>query len=214
MSLQKHFLNSSGTISSFKNEIDSAIEHSFAMINQKLAIDKLDIVIQNSPNNTIPELGIGGFSPDGYTIFLSLDLGHPQINQTIQNEILKTLAHEAHHCARWRGPGYGTTLFEALVTEGLADCFQMEISGENQPIWTTALNKEELEIMTIKAKKEYWLPYNHSSWFFGSNEAKIPRWTGYSLGYSIVKNYLEKTAQKASKISDIPAKTIFDSMNS
>ncbi|MES0476805.1 MULTISPECIES: DUF2268 domain-containing putative Zn-dependent protease [Citrobacter freundii complex] len=40
-----------------------------------------------------------------------------------------------HHAARWQGPGYGSTLGEALVSKGLADHFSLELFGGEPELW-------------------------------------------------------------------------------
>lgn len=37
--------------------------------------------------------------------------------------------------------------------------------------------------------------YNYDEIFFNGND-KLPRWAGYSVGYYLVKKYLEKTNKK------------------
>jgi uncharacterized protein YjaZ len=52
-----------------------------------------------------------------------------------------------------------------------------------------------------KAKSEFSSKeYNHSVWFFGSNEDSIPRWAAYSLGFRIVEDYLKKTGKTAAQL--------------
>jgi uncharacterized protein YjaZ len=104
-----------------------------------------------------------------------------------------TLAHELHHSRRiQRGPGYGATLGEALVSEGLADAFVHEAfpSTPSQP-WDHALSESQLEATWLRAKSELWSPYSvkeHQRWFFGVG-GDVPRWAGYSLGYWLVSQY-------------------------
>ena len=47
--------------------------------------------------------------------------------------------------------------------------------------------------------------YNHFDWFFGSEKNNIPRWSGYSLGFDIVCNYLKLTNKKASELVSVDA---------
>lgn len=98
------------------------------------------------------------------------------------------LAHELHHSSRWDGPGYGKTLGEALVSEGLAGHFAQEVYGAAPEPW------EQLPVSTLrphlsKAKAEWRSDeYNHGGWFFGSQD--LPQWLGYSLGYQLVARYM------------------------
>ncbi len=47
------------------------------------------------------------------------------------------------------------------------------------------------------------------AWFFGSDELGIPRWTGYSLGFKIVRGYLARNpGTKASALATAPPATL------
>lgn len=213
MSIQSHFLNATGIFNTHQSQIQQSIDDAFSRIQKVLpAVNEIDVIVRSHPNSAIPEIGIGGYSPDGNTIFLSFDLAHANIERAIKNEIIKTLAHEAHHCMRWRGPRYGETLFEALITEGLADHFEMEVTHGTPPLWASVLTAKELELLEKKAEEEYWCAYNHNDWFFGSKDKKIPRWAGYALGFTVVKRYLDQTKEKASQLYNKPAKEMFERM--
>jgi uncharacterized protein YjaZ len=84
-------------------------------------------------------------------------------------------------------------LLDALVSEGLADHFSVEVTGEDAPPWAVALTHEQLAAMSARAREEYDNSrYDHRAWFFGSEESAIPRWTGYSLGFQLMGDYLER----------------------
>jgi hypothetical protein len=89
----------------------------------------VDVVFQDYPLAAIPSLGMGGFAPTGHLVQLSFDPGAEDFEELIVAHLPRTLAHELHHCARWRGPGYGRSLGDALVSEGLADHFDLEVNG-------------------------------------------------------------------------------------
>lgn len=105
-----------------------------------------------------------------------------------------------HHSARIRrGPGYGTTLLEALVTEGLADHFAEELYPQPAGFpWNHALTRSQLVEQWTKARSQLHDDrYDHERWFFGG--AKTPRWTGYTLGYEITKRYLQRSGRTAAE---------------
>jgi uncharacterized protein YjaZ len=99
------------------------------------------------------------------------------------------LAHEAHHAARFRGPGYGRTLLEAIVSEGLADHFAVELLSVPVQPWSDALPFGETDSWLERARPVLdTAAYGHEAWFFAST-SEIPRWTGYTLGYRLVERY-------------------------
>src|SRR5690625_1970846 len=102
-------------------------------IERHLPLGHIDVVVERNPFAVIPELGVGGFSPSGHLVHVSLDPAHARFGEALEQHLPRTLAHELHHCARWRGPGYGRTLGEALVSEGLADHFDLEVHPGAEP---------------------------------------------------------------------------------
>jgi len=198
---------------SLESKIISTTEQSIKRIQTFLPIKKIQIYISNNPSSTIPEIGLGGYCPDSNTILISLNPDFPKLIESIENELIKTIAHEAHHAMRWQNPGYGETLFEACITEGLADHFQIEVTGGNPPIWSKNLTYQELTEAQTKASTLFHSNYDHDKWFFtGSIEENIPRWTGYSLGFKIAGEYLKLTSRKPSQLFKINAQEIYQSL--
>ena len=115
------------------------------------------------------------------------------------------LAHEMHHAKRRRTVGYGSSLLEASASEGLADSFAMEITGNGPPLWSVVLTGSDLDNWIITARSTWTNnSYDHSKWFFGTME--VPRWTGYSIGFKLVKDFISTNpTRKASDLFDEPA---------
>lgn len=197
-----HILLGSGRLTPFAKQIKEAFNKAAGSISSKVSISDVDVVIYDNPHGAIPETGVGGYAPDGHTIFISLDPNFPKFEETIIKELGRTITHEFHHALRWEGPGYGKTLFEALITEGLADHFDIEVSNAQPHMWDTALSKEYIQKYLELAKEEFNNEdYKHSDWFFGSKARDIPKWTGYALGFYLVGEYLRKNPkEKASSL--------------
>jgi uncharacterized protein YjaZ len=82
-------------------------------------------------------------------------------------------------------------LFEALITEGLAEHFALELLGAKNP-WSHAFPREDTATFLALAQPEFdSTTYNHPRWFFGRDPA-LPRWTGYTLGFRLVEVYKEQ----------------------
>jgi uncharacterized protein YjaZ len=176
-----------------KQEFDKAIP----LITSKLPVTDVDIIVSDNPDNAIPEQGIGGYSPDANTIYVSLDPTFENLKESLQKEFKRTLAHELHHSMRWRNPGYGENLLDAMISEGLADHFDLEVYGENLQPWSSALDENQISELKKKAESEYAnSEYDHMAWFYGSEEMGIPRWSGYALGFKLVRDFLEKNPDK------------------
>ncbi len=207
MNVNLHILDAKGRFAKQKETIRKNFEAAVEKVKQKLPIDNVDVTIFDNPENVIPELGIVGYTPNAHEIQITLDSIHPKFEKAINQHLAGTLAHEMHHIMRWRGPGYGKTLLEALVTEGLADHFDLEVNRGEVPLWAKALTSKQLEELSQKAKQEWHNEnYDHHAWFFGSKERNIPRWTGYSLGFELVEKYLDANpSQKPSAIYNLEA---------
>lgn len=83
------------------------------------------------------------------------------------------------------------------------------MTGVEAPPWAVALTPAQATALAARAREEYHSPrYNHRAWFFGNDELGIPRWTGYSLGFQLVGDYLDShPATKASALATTPSGT-------
>jgi uncharacterized protein YjaZ len=196
MSIKIHILTGSKGVKPYAIELKSSAESAVASAKRLLPIKDVDIVFYDNPGATFTEDemgGIGGFTPNAHTVFISLNPRHKSFQNAIKNHLYFTLVHELHHTIRWQKEVEGDTLLEALVFEGLADHFAMEVTGRQKPtIYSNALTPEQKKIFLRRASEKWSEPtYNHNEWFYGSTPNAIPRWTGYTLGYDLVAKYLQ-----------------------
>ena len=189
---------------SYEAELRSTTKSAISAISKLLPIKNVDIEFSDNPAGTINEIGgIGGYTPNANTIQISLNTRHPDFKKSLKDELLFTLAHEFHHTIRWQKPVKEYALLEALVFEGLADHFAMEVTGRKTPsLYSTALTVEQKQELMKKASMEWDKPaYDHDLWFFGSEPTKVPRWTGYTLGYDLIDAYIKShPGELASKL--------------
>lgn len=194
MGVNFHILKASGKLEPYIKDIEKACKDAEKKILDKIPLSNIDVVIVDNPYEAIPEIGIGGYTRTFNFITIAIDPAFPNLKKNLQLELLDTFAHELHHVARWQTVGYGKTLFEAIISEGLADHFANEITERKDlHLWDKALNKKQIINFLKKAGQEFnSKEYSHSDWFFGSKERRIPRWTAYSLGFYLVGNYFKK----------------------
>ncbi|MES2216494.1 MAG: DUF2268 domain-containing putative Zn-dependent protease [Patescibacteria group bacterium] len=193
-SINIHVLSASKEIRPYSLELKSVAESAVLSVEKILPIRNIDIVLYDNARATIDEIGgVGGFTPNANTIFISLNPRHPRFKESLSDELTFTIAHELHHTIRWQKEVEGDTLLEALVFEGLADHFAQEITGRKFPSpWSQALTTEQKSVFLEKASKEWDRPtYDNAMWFFGATPEVIPRWTGYTIGYDLVAEYLK-----------------------
>ncbi|MDD9900717.1 MAG: DUF2268 domain-containing putative Zn-dependent protease [Alphaproteobacteria bacterium] len=204
------FLNDGGHFSEgLKAEIIHEAETAFARIHTLIPEKELTVSFHHAPDLTIPGEHIGGYCPDSLNVHIYLDTEYAGISNVLQHMMRKTLAHEYHHACRWGNPGYGETLGEEIVSEGLADIFSLEAFPGDAPPWCTALNVQQTKALLEKAtplldRRDH----NHADWFFG-NGADCSHWGAYTLGYFLVSNYLGVHQEKtASSLVHTPAQDI------
>ena len=200
-SMHLHLLKASGRLLPFEADLTLAFNEVVQKVIGKIALPEVDVVMADNPNNVIAETGVGGFAINANLIYVNINPESSYFRENTLKEVVSTLTHELHHCARIHSIGYGKTLLEAMVSEGLADHFDIELNKHTPNPWSVNLAPTELAEMYKKASTEFANnSYDHSSWFFGSEEKDIPRWTGYSLGFEIVKKHMEKSSKSAAEL--------------
>ena len=158
MSIKIHVLTGSKDIKPYATEMKSVAESAVELVKKLLPIKDIDIVFYDNPDATFKEAeigGIGGFTPNAHTVLISLNPRHSYFQNSLKNELLFTLTHELHHTIRWQKPVEGDTLLEALIFEGLADHFAMEVTGRQKPsLYSDALTSEQKKIFLKKVSDE------------------------------------------------------------
>ncbi|MBI5466744.1 MAG: peptidase [Candidatus Kerfeldbacteria bacterium] len=216
MNVTPHFLTAgSPKLASGKSRILSLTKKTIRVVTAALpSRHEVDIVYSVNPQATIPEYGIGGYTPNAHTVFISLDPDHQQFAQSVRSQLPRTIAHELHHAVRWLRPGYGITLGEAVVTEGLAGQFELQLFGGQPNPWDVALTGARLQQLLRRAKPAFTsIAYDHRAWFFGDRQARLPRWGGYALGFYLVGRYLANHKRLPSQLVHTPASTILKEAN-
>jgi len=182
----------------FVNEVITPVDNFFS---EYLNISwKINTIITTSlPQLIIPEDGVGGRTYASDFVVLA-------INRENAPKASEMLAHELAHAVRWgKNSEWSKDLFCELVSEGLAVHIEAEFAKTQKDrtfFLKTILAHDDNKNRKILKKLERQLKakdYNYTDIFFGSD--KWARWTGYCIGYYIVKRYLEKTG-----------KTIFDAI--
>jgi uncharacterized protein YjaZ len=200
MTIRFHYLCSDPVLAPWRAQMEKLCSKTANWIVERMPLSEVDVVLHRNPYFVIPETGIGGYAPTGNVVQIYLDPNNENFASCFSMELAATLVHELHHCMRWRGPGYGKTLREALITEGLAQNFEAEYRGA-PPFYAVALREDQLKEMRCKAEHDLDNDsYIHADWFFGSEGRRIPRHTGYSLGYEIVNEYLRTCKMSAAQL--------------
>ena len=175
-------------------------------------VSDVSVEVLEDPEQVIPETGAGGFAHNSHLISVYYDLQNENFKNNFEKEIRSTIMHEFHHVVRNRKYDWKKdTLLGAMITEGLADHFDIEVNGGNPKPWSVALSESELSRVLKLAVNEFnSRDFSYEEWFFGLSEKNIPKWAGYSIGFDLVKKYILKSGKKASELVFEPAETFWD----
>lgn len=198
MTWHVHIANCSGVLTEFLPEIRTALADAERKVTAVTGPFDMDVVVQDLPGRGIPELGFVGHAPTGSLVHLSFDRDNKNLSANLGEPLGRVIAHEANHVLRWRGPGYGTTLGAALVSEGLAGQFSKQIYGNTPEPWELPID-EDLDVVA-EVIAQWSGSYDHMEWFFGTG--KHPLWLGYRLGYRIVGRHIDMSKRNAWELTD------------
>lgn len=181
--------------------LSEAFEVARAACRERLDASMVDVHVLVAPDECIPQWGIGGYAYGPHALLVAVDLEH----DIKPEHLVATLVHEVHHAIRWRGPGCGTSLGERLVSEGLAEVFEEECTGQT-PIYATTPTEPAARALAWSALDES--PADEGRWFFGAKD--LPWWFGYSMGYELVKERLRLDGVTAAQAVAWPASHFLD----
>ncbi len=188
-----------GNLSNCQETIEAAVKEAekYAFTKLKIDWDINALVTNRLYPYIIPEDGVGGVTRTDDFIEVAID-----DKRATANLMSEVLVHEFCHAARWGyNDEWANALFDNMINEGLATYFEAEFvkdRDEKQFFLKTVLDRSDAENEKILKELHDQLlseQYDHNTIFYNGND-KLPRWSGYSLGYYFVKKYLKKTGKK------------------
>jgi len=198
-----HILNAQQKLTAHREWLQATLTDTFEKARELMPVPPLDVVVK-AGKFVIPEKGHTGFCPEPGVVYITVDPESPAFCQNDAHSLERMFAHELHHAARWAGPGYGSTLGEAVVSEGLAGHFSLELLGGQPEPW----ERLESDIVRSYALQlhDSWhrADYDHNAWFYGTSG--LPKWLGYTAGFRLISRYLAASPHlKASALANINA---------
>ena len=114
-----------------------------------------------------------------------------------------------HHCLRNAGPGYGQSLGEALVSEGLAGQFVNRLYGTPPEPWEKAVAPTR-RLALPAGRQGARLADVRPQRVVLRHRRSYPRWLGYTLGYLLAGRWraLEPEANGARLVNVTAAEVI------
>lgn len=203
-----HWLEASGSLGELRSDLIGEFDAAYKTVSRLMTPPRLDVLIQRLPGETIPEMGLVGRAYRSSMFSMTIDPDNPNLLPSLCTGMLhRQIVHEVHHCLRMAGPGYGWTLGEALVSEGLAGQFVRHLLGNHPEPWECAVTDVDLLRSPVDLKALESTHYNHSEWFFGVGAH--PKWFGYTLGYQMVGRWLASVGEiDAATWINVPAQDI------
>lgn len=191
--------NANGNLSDQKEIIERAVREAESYVFPKLEVSwDIDFLVTNRLYDiVIPEDGVGGRTRTSDFIEFAINE-----EKATENLISEMVVHELCHAARWgKNDEWINSLFDGVINEGIATYFEAEFvkDREEKTLFIKTIlgrtdeeNEKILEKLRNQLDSNY---YDYDTIFFNGNN-EFPRWAGYSLGYYLVKKYLEKTGKK------------------
>lgn len=145
------------------------------------------------PAQLIPQTGTAGFTSP-LTGRIKVAFGptpHIRLENVLKLWLPRTFSHEVDHSVRiLAGPGFGPTLLPAIVSEGISSVFdEAAFPGAPNP-WDRAISQSQECALWKKAEPQLGDTGLYNLWMFGGY--RVPHWTGFTIGYDIVKDYLRR----------------------
>ena len=176
-----------------KNLIRREIKNSVIRCYKKLSFPIKPIYIFIFPwfSNDRDKILLGGINAVApYVTTLHLFVNPSSFSK---ESLRETIAHELNHLVfYYYHEASDYSILENMIIEGLAENFREQVFGGKSAPWSIAFSRIEAQkkfkllksVLSSKNKRLY------KEIFFGSKKYK--RWTGYSVGYWIVRDFLSK----------------------
>lgn len=191
-----HLLNARHGLTAVLSEVRQASRDAVARASGHAELPDFDLVIRVQQDRTA-DGAIQGQAPAPGVIDIALT---PDRFDTAA--FTRVLIRQMAHLVRWQGPGYGRSLGEALVSEGLAGHFALQVMGGQAEGWDSVRPAAGAlrQAMNEWARRDY----DHPRWFMGRGDLR--KGTGHGLGHRIIAEHLAASPHDtAASLAGAPA---------
>ncbi len=104
------------------------------------------------------------------------------------------------------------TLLDAMVAEGISDCFARECLDGARPRWMDAEGQIDMAKMWPRVHRRFAISdaTEIRRFLFGDGD-RVPPWTGYALGHMIVQRFLDNNpGATMPRLVSMPASDVYD----
>jgi|SRR3989344_2450518 len=172
-----------------RREADKAVQ----IISKHISVAEVDITIAHRPENIGSSRRVSTLLESNYLANIALNVKDKYFKKFLRADLLEALAYVLYCTVRSQKIGYPKNLLEECIETGLAFNFQTEVTGDkSEPYFMAIKNIKTLKHAALRAKKEFYSTrYSYDDWFGGSKKRNIPQFTGYIIGYALVKHFLK-----------------------
>ncbi len=137
--------------------------------------------------------GVNAFPIENKFLYIFIDMNNPNWRKSLR----ETIPHEYAHLL-YTSRYEWNSILDGIVNEGLAEHFRVYVIGGNIAPWSKVFVKKKAlkELKSIQNERlNLFIDENnlslYLSYFFGTED--LPNWYGYSLGYWMIDEVIEKT---------------------
>lgn len=176
-----HFLNARHGLTRVLPEMRAAARQAVALVENHCDLPRFDLVVKPAEGRRNAVRGPLARTPAAGQIELAIN------PETFSEEVtIRALVREMHHVIRHDGPGYGTSLGDALVSEGIAGHFVLHVLGGSADPWDAISPAPGLARRALNEWSR--LGVDRGLWFHGKGD--IRKWAGYGLGHRLIADEL------------------------
>ena len=194
-----YLANAGGDLTNLEEDIRNAVQDVEEFYGDRLK-QPIDVIFTCAqPEIIIPEDKIGGRAHASNFVVIGL----PQNGTPSRQTIGEMLCHEIGHAFRWQhNPEQADSFMRTAVLEGISICLEEEFAKrfKTKTFFLETIQNRYANGVTcasiIKRTKPIWgaAHYDYDMLFYNGNN-KLPRWTGYTLGYMIATHVLSRSDQ-------------------
>jgi hypothetical protein len=174
--------------------LSAVVSHALGRINALLPGPATTIAVGLAqPGTVIPQTGTFGVTgKSGQVTVAFRPTRQVGLGRAAEFWLPRGLSHEVDHSVRiLAGPDFGVTLLQEIVSEGISSVLdEAAFPGPPNP-WDRAISTAQECTLWKTAQLDLGDQGMYDVWMFGSSGV-IPYWTGFTIGYDIVRDYRDR----------------------
>jgi Predicted Zn-dependent protease (DUF2268) len=173
--------------------LPQVIAHALARIDALLPGPPTAITVSYGGSDVIPQTGTSGeTSPETGVIAIAFgQTSQASPGMIVELWLPRSFAHEIDHSVRiLAGPGFGASLLEVIISEGISSAFETAAFPGPPSPWDRAISRSQECALWKQAQPLLGQTDLYDEWFFGG--PGIPRWAAFTIGYDIVTDYHQR----------------------